>query len=67
MKEGKRPPTQEELQESLRIERENEFNRKMEEYERKKQETQDRFDQFVAKQNKLNEETREKIEQELQA
>ena len=36
MKEGKRPPSQEELNEELRIQRENEFKRKMEEYERKK-------------------------------
>lgn len=47
MKEGKRPPTEAELQEQMRLEREQEFKRKMDEYENKNKETQEKFDKFV--------------------
>ena len=47
MKEGKKPPTQEELQDQMREEREAEFKRKMDEYENKNKETQDKFEKFV--------------------
>ena len=66
MKEGKKPPSEEELQEQMKQEREAEFKRKMDEYENKNKETQDKFDKFVKTQHELHEETRGKLEKELQ-
>lgn len=50
----------------MKQEREAEFKNKMEEYENKNKETQDKFDKFVKTQHELHEETRGKLEDELQ-
>jgi hypothetical protein len=46
MKEGKKPPTQEELQIQLTQQREAEFKRKMAEYEKQTKSTQEKFEEF---------------------
>lgn len=46
MKDGKRPPTAEELQQKLIEDRENEFKLKMEEYERKNNESEKKIEEF---------------------
>lgn len=46
MKEGQQPPTFEELQEQQKLEREQEFNKKMAEFEEKKKENSLKFEKF---------------------
>ena len=46
MKDGQRPPTQEELQQKLIEDREKEFKQKMEEYDRKNKESEQKIEEF---------------------